>query len=92
MVHCLWPVFRPFFGNNLASKPSRKIPTRMAMSVISTVVFVIETSVFSGQWTEKQRDRESVTAFLVPALHVGDSFFVTDDVDLFLFLNWFAVL
>src|SRR5580692_903002 len=41
MVHCLWPLFRPFFGNNLASNPSAKIPTRMAISVISTVVFVI---------------------------------------------------
>lgn len=41
MVQCFEPVFRPFFGNNLASKPSRKTPTRMAISVISTVVFDI---------------------------------------------------
>ena len=47
--HCLWPALRPFFGNSLAINPSRKIPTRMAISVISTVVFDIETSVFRGQ-------------------------------------------
>jgi len=32
-----WPVL----GNILARKPTRKIPTRMAMSVVSTVVSVI---------------------------------------------------
>jgi hypothetical protein len=48
MVHCVWPEFRPFFGNNLASKPSRKIPTRIAMSVISTVVFVIENKLLAS--------------------------------------------
>ena len=40
-VHCFEPPLRPFFGNILASNPNRKIPTRMAISVISMALFVI---------------------------------------------------
>jgi len=46
-VYCFQLVLRPFFGKSLASNPSRKIPTRIAISVISTVVFVIQFPVLS---------------------------------------------
>jgi hypothetical protein len=39
--------FRPPFGKSLASSPSRKIPTRIAISVMSTVVLVIQIPVLS---------------------------------------------
>ena len=38
-VHCF--AFLPFLGKILARNPSRKMPTRIAMSVISTVVSVV---------------------------------------------------
>ena len=41
MVYCFEPALRPLLGNNFANNPTRKIPTRIVMSVISTVVFVI---------------------------------------------------
>ena len=53
------PALRPFFGKILARNPSRKIATRMAISVMSTAVFVISSlrtvdselwTVDSGQW------------------------------------------
>ena len=40
-LYCFEPPLRPFFGNILASNPSRKIPTRIAISVISMALFVI---------------------------------------------------
>ena len=44
-AHCF--ALRPFLGNILASKPSRKIPTRMAISVISTVELLISIRILS---------------------------------------------
>ena len=46
-VHCFEPLLRPFFGKILARNPSRKIATRMAISVMSTVEFVIAFPVLS---------------------------------------------
>jgi hypothetical protein len=46
-AYCFEPEFRPFLGNNLAKSPSRKIPTRMAISAISTVELVI-----ANLWSE----------------------------------------
>src|SRR5579863_5938718 len=52
-IHCF--ALRPFLGNILARKPSRKIPTRMAISVNSTVGVVIAIPVLSS--------REAASAF-----------------------------
>lgn len=41
MVQFFEPALRPLFGKILANVPSRKITARIAISVISTVVFVI---------------------------------------------------
>jgi hypothetical protein len=41
MVYCFELALRPLLGKILASNPSRKIPTRMAISVISTLVLDI---------------------------------------------------
>ncbi len=43
--YCFERLLRPFLGKSLARNPSKKIPTRMAMSVINTVVFVIQVPV-----------------------------------------------
>lgn len=41
MVYCFEPALRPLLGNALANVPSKTMITRIAISVISTVVFVI---------------------------------------------------
>ena len=70
----------PPLGNNFASSPSRKIPTRIPMSMISTVVSVIHHLLFT--WS----------LVLLPAPHVCDAFFVTNHEDLFLLIDRSAVV
>ena len=93
MVHCFELALRPLLGNNFARNPSRKIPTRIPISVISTVVFVIAIPVFSVQSSVVSLVPTSLCPEpFVPPLHIRDPFLVANHVNLFLFLNRFPVL
>jgi hypothetical protein len=60
MVYCFEPVLRPLFGKILASVPSRKMTARIAISVISTVVFVIQKNRSFGRGTAFSDRHQSI--------------------------------